>query len=289
MHTCHITTHRAHERRGRSCTLLAAALLAVAAPARAQTDFYNTDVGRPLRIEDANPVERYALELQAAPLRLERAAGGEYRWELEPALSYGILPRTQLEIGVPLVAADAGVGSRSAGVAGVDVSVLHALNTETLSLPALALGASVLAPVGGLAADHAYGSLKAIATRTTSLARFHLNGEYTLGPTLRAEPDGAAPRDIGRWLAGAAVDRTFPLRSLLVGAELYARQPLADHEDVEWNAGAGLRYQVGPRWALDAGVGRQLNGPERAWHLTFGTAYAFGLQSLIPVGRGGAR
>src|SRR5215213_2714705 len=52
-----------------------AAVLAVlvrGAPAGAQTDYYNTDEGRPVRVEDAYPTERYAFELQLAPVRLER-------------------------------------------------------------------------------------------------------------------------------------------------------------------------------------------------------------------------
>ena len=49
--------------------------------ADAQTDYYNTDRGRPVQIEDAYPTERYAFELKLAPVRLERARGGLYRWE----------------------------------------------------------------------------------------------------------------------------------------------------------------------------------------------------------------
>src|SRR5919109_166308 len=71
-------------------------------PAVAQTDYYNTDAGRPIRIEDAYPVERRAFEIQAAPLRLERARGGLYHWGIEPELAFGILPRTQIEVGFPL-------------------------------------------------------------------------------------------------------------------------------------------------------------------------------------------
>jgi hypothetical protein len=37
-----------------------AALSAIPGTAGAQTDYYNTDAGRPLRIEDAYPTERYA-------------------------------------------------------------------------------------------------------------------------------------------------------------------------------------------------------------------------------------
>jgi hypothetical protein len=62
----------------------APAALAFAPPAQAQTDYYNTDAGRPLRIEDAYTTERYAFELQLAPMRIDRTRGGEYSWSMEP-------------------------------------------------------------------------------------------------------------------------------------------------------------------------------------------------------------
>ena len=79
-------------------TAVAAALLSVR-PALAQTDYYNTDAGRPITVEDAYAVERFAFELQLAPLRLERAWRGVYNWGVEPEIAYGIFPRTQLEVG----------------------------------------------------------------------------------------------------------------------------------------------------------------------------------------------
>jgi hypothetical protein len=74
-----------------------------------------------------------------------------------------------------------------------------------------------------------------------------------------------------------AVDRVFPLRSALITAELFAREPLRADGEVEWSTSAGVRYQLNPRWALDGGVGRRLTGDDRAWYVTFGSAYAFGL------------
>jgi hypothetical protein len=254
----------------------AAALALLAHPVFAQTDYYNTDMGRPIRIEDAYPVERRAFEIQAAPLRLERARGGVYHWGIEPELAFGILPRTQIEIGFPLAFVDGG-GERTTGLAGVDVSALYNLNAET-SIPALAIAAGVILPAGGLAPDEAYASVKGIATRTFSWARFHVNGEYTFGsrPTAAAgESAGAA--ELSRWMAGLAVDRTFPLRSMLVTTELFAREPIVEGEAVQWNTGAGIRYQLRPRWAIDAGVGGRLTGDDRGWYVTFGGAYAFGL------------
>ena len=265
--------------------LVAAVLLAALGPAaRAQTDFYNTDRGRPVRIEDAYVTERYAFELKLAPVRLERTQGGAYNWGVEPELAIGILARTQFELGLPLGFMEQGSQRRS-GIAGLDLSAMHTLNAETEGLPALALRADVLAPVGNLAADRAYSSITGLATRSYHWARIHVNGQYTFG----ASPSSAAPStsgvDISRWLAGAAVDKAFPLQSTLITAELYGRKPLISSEDVEYTLGTGTRFQVSPTLALDGGFGRRLNGPEQGWYVTFGSAYAFGIRSLFPHGR----
>ena len=83
-----------------SCALALALL--VPAAAHGQTDYYNTDRGRPVQVEDAYVTERHAFELKLAPVRLERTNGGAYNWGLEPEIALGILPRTQVELGVLL-------------------------------------------------------------------------------------------------------------------------------------------------------------------------------------------
>lgn len=261
---------------------VALASLSVARSAAAQTDYYNTDAGRPITVEDAYATERYAFELQLAPVRLERARGGVYSWEVEPEIAYGILPRTHVELGFPVSYIDAAAGSRRFGLGGVELSALHNLNAET-SWPALGVAAELLLPVGPLAHDDTFGTLKGIATRTFSWARFHVNGAYTFG-----ERDAAsgAP-DLSRWMAGVAVDRTFPLKALLVTGEAVARRPLGPGgEHVEWSIGGGARYQVSPTIAVDGGLGKALTGDEQSWFLTFGVARAFGIRSLFPVRRG---
>ena len=260
--------------------LLLGGLAAGAAPAHAQTDYYNTDAGRPITVEDAYPIERRALEIQVAPLRLERARGGVYSWGIEPEIAVGLLPRTQLEIGFPLAYVDLG-DRRSTGLAGIEVAALHNLNVET-AIPAFALGAEVLLPAGGLGPDEAYPSLKGIATKTFRWARFHLNGQYTFGDRLVAETgDGDAEgahgaAELSQWMGGLAIDRTFPLQSLLLTAEVVARQPLAEDTDVEWNTAAGARFQLSPRIALDGGAGYRLTG-DQGWFATFGAAVSVGL------------
>ena len=266
--------------------------LALLAPAtaRAQTDYYNTDRGRPVQIEDAYVTERHAFELKLAPVRLQRTDGGAYNWGLEPELALGILPRTQVELGVPLAFMEQG-GVRRSGIAGLDLSVMHNFNVETEGLPALALRADVLAPVGSLAADRAYTSLTGIATRTFPWARFHVNGQYTFGasPATTATPAttlrGPGALDVSRWLAGGAIDKAYPLSSYLVTAEFYGRKPLDASEAVEYTAGTGTRFQVSPTLALDGGFGRRLNGPAQGWYVTFGSAYAFSVPALFPNSR----
>ena len=266
------------------CTaVFAAAAVSGVAPGRlaGQTDFYNTDEARPVRIEDAYPTERYAFELQFAPLRLERGSGGVYTWEIEPEVAYGIFPRTHVEVGFPLALVDAGGEGQQEGLAGISISALHNLNVET-AFPAFGVAGSVLLPVGGLAPDGVYGSVKGIATRTYSWARFHVNTEYTFGAE---SGEGEEAGELSRWMAGLAVDRTFPLRSTLVTADVFVEQPLDDDAELRWTAEAGLRRQVSPVLAFDAGIGRRFAGEDQGWFVTLGSAYAFGIRSLIPVRR----
>jgi hypothetical protein len=252
---------------------LAAAMMTVAvaaSPAMAQTDFYNLDRGRPLRVEDALAIERHAIEWQLAPVRLSGARGAGSTLELEPELAWGVFPRTQVELGLPL--ARFRRGSREViGGAGLDLAVLHALNTESTTLPALAIAAHSLLPVGPLGPSRAVTSFTAIATRTLSAGRVHVNASVTPGRFSTDDRVG----DGARWEVGVAADRAFVFRSMLVGAEVVARRPLV-HDEVEWSAATGLRYQVGPRLALDAGIGRGLSR-DGEWSVTFGSAVAVSL------------
>lgn len=267
-------TTRAFARR--ALALAAVALALVPSRLRAQTDYYNTDTGRPILVEDAYPVERRAVELQVAPLRLERGQGGAYTWGIEPEVAAGLLPRTQFEIGFPLAWVDYGAGRQTTGLSGIDLQVLHNLNVET-RLPALGVAADVLLPVGHLAPENAYYSVKGIATKTFTWARVHLNGRYTFGDDLSHTEADADAFELSRWLGGIAVDRTMPLQSLLVTAELVARQPLAPDEDLLWESAVGTRVQLDPRVAMDAGAGYRFTSGHEGWFVTFGAAVAVGL------------
>lgn len=253
---------------------------ALASPLAAQTDYYNTDASRPVRVEDAYPIERHSFELQLAPLRLEREQGGVYNWEVAPELAWGVLPRTQIDVAFPLRYVDAGSGGKTTALAGIHLSALHNLNMETSSLPALAVAADVTLPAGGLGPDRAYASVKGIATRTLPWARFHLNGQYTFG----ADPAvGENAGEASRWMAGIAVDHTYPFKSTLLIADVFAEKPLGTGADLAWTAETGMRYQTSPQFNIDVGIGRRFAGENEGWFVTFGMSHAFALRSLIPM------
>jgi len=281
---------RGHRRSVFVLLLACASFSAIALPGAlsAQTDYYNTDKGRPLTVEDAYATERYAFELQLAPVRLERTAGGIYQWGIEPEIAYGILPRTHIEIGAPLSYVDTGRGGRKSGIAGIEISALHNLNVETRTLPALGIAGDVLLPVGAFGPDEAVFSATGIATRTFRWARFHLNGQYTFGSgdggetSLASEREAGGTAEVSRWLAGLAVDRTFPLRSMLIGGEVFASRSRDGSDEVQWNTTIGLRKQLSPYFNIDGGIGKQLSGDSRSWFLTFGLSRAFAIRSFFP-------
>jgi len=251
-------------------TLVATLALLSANVLHAQTDYYNTDRGRPLAVEDAIVIERRAFELQAVPLRVDRVARGITAWGIAPELAWGFLPRTQIEVAFPLLMLDEASAARATtGGAGIELELLHQLNAETGPLPAFALGAGVHAPGGLFGPTDTRTTLRALATRTLGWGRVHANAAFTPGET------STSAGDAERWNAGVAIDRTFALRQLLVGADLTASESLADDGDVEWRAGIGVRRQWSSRLAFDAGVQRTVSGGAPGWGFTMGGAYAF--------------
>lgn len=257
------------------------ASLLLPSQATSQTDYFNTEANRPVRIEDAYPLERYAFELQLSPLRLSRFNGGEYRVQFEPKVSYGILPRTYIEFGVPLEYVDRKDGDGTFGLAGLDVTAFYNLNTETLSLPAFAVVGGLQFPLGSQVSDHVYPSLTAIMTRSFRFGRVHVNGQYTLGEASDNDSGIEAP---ARWLVGVAADKTFPLKSALLAIDLYLEDPVTNNEDLRLVVEAGARYQLDPGFTIDLAIGRTLTATE-GWHLSFGLSRAFAIRSLMPVPR----
>ena len=253
--------------------------------ARAQNAYRDLDIGRPIQTEDAYAADRYSLNVYLAPVAVARANGGDAQWSANPEVVYGLLPRTQIQIAMPVEYRDQGAGSR-VGLRGVELGALHNFNAETRQWPGLALRGQVTLPVGEFGPDHAHPSLTAVATRTTQWFRLHANVRRAFRDDRRSEPAGPASvsglGEPSRWVAGVALDRTFPLRALLLATEATVAQPTLTGSDPVWNIGVGARYQWTPVMIAEASLSRRVTGPGQGWQITFGLGRAIGLRALLP-------
>ena len=277
-----------------------------------------------MRIEDAEASARHSLDFQIAPLRLDRITGGLYRWQLEPRVSYAAFPRTELELRAPFAYREANVEPRG-GLVGIGVGAFHTLRVETERMPAIAAEGEVLFSAGGSLTSGDTYSVRGIATRTFGRYRLHANAAYGTyrvpipsadAPDVPQIPDtpcsinpasGGSSRgrvaaaclatsqlamassqsDPGgsRWLFGAAVDRTFPLRSLLLVADVFAEDYRGLDRPIDWTVEAGLRRQVALRTVLEASAGTRFTGNSPAWFVSLGVATSRAARMLIPETR----
>jgi hypothetical protein len=252
----------------------------------AQIDYRNLDEGRPVRTEDAYPVERYAFEL-SLPYEYANELGEGRRHLVVPELGWGALPNTMVGVQLPFAALDEGTaGGTDRGFAGPRLFAFYNVNTEGTALPALAVRTDVALPVGDLAGDATRVALTGIATRSWGRTRAHLNGSIGLG----SDAGATTVHDVPDWAASVAVDHTFLRRSLLVLGELGARRAVGG-APTEVSLAFGGRLQLTPTVVLDAGLERRLTsdaGDDLG--LTIGLSHAFGLAGLMPLDRpSGAR
>ncbi len=263
------------------CGLFAAVLVLLCGERSlaAQTDYRNLDEGRPTRVEDAFPVERYAFEFVTS-YALERDPGGGIVHAFVPELAYGIVANGELGITAPVGLLSEG-GVTRAGLSGLRAFALYNFNTEGAALPALAVRADVRLPAGSFAGSEARVTLKGIATRSWGRQRIHVNGAFTLGPDVSP----ALIEPAGRWWWGAALDRTLFRQSVLLLAEVYTRGA-ARAAPAEVTGSLGVRWQWRPTAVIDIGLARGLvrgHGPDYAF--TVGIANAFAFAGLLPGGR----
>lgn len=270
-------------RRSLGYTVAAALSFAFSTGAEAQVTYRNTDNGRPLRMEDAIPLERYALDFHVSPVALAWSEGGR-SWAVAPGATYGILPRTQIDVSVPVASSDWGAGRRT-GIAGVNLGALHNLMRERSITPAVAVRGSVLLPVGSAGPASTHPVLAALATRALRSVRVHGNAQYAFRDSRDVTADEArrtAAAGVVRWRTGVAVDRAFPRRSVLLAAETFASQPLDESQDPYWTVGAALRYQLTAAVTADLGLSVQVSGQERPWSLNLGLGRVTAVRSLLP-------
>jgi hypothetical protein len=137
---------------------------------RAQASYRNLDAGFPVRVEDATVTERYALDLDFVNFRFDALSDSRKRFQYEPQVSYGMLPRTEVWVRLPSYYRESTFTPRS-GIAGFGVGAMYQFTVETLHVPALALATELFQPVGRDALPSSY-SLKALLTRSFSPGGF---------------------------------------------------------------------------------------------------------------------
>lgn len=266
------------------CLLLLLGAGLPAPAARAQADYRNLSPGRPIAVEDAQPIEFRALEVELGVPRFSREARGAWLYALEREVKWGVWKDMQLGFTSEFVIARA--DSRTVAAArDSQLHLLYNLNQETRRLPAIAIRPELAIRGGGLGSRHEHGALKLIVSKTMGRNRLHFNGSYAVGPT---ERPGRGGELVSRAFYGAAYERTLPLHFVVLLAGVYARKPI-DHAETQVVTDFGARVQLTPRWVLDAGVSTGLKpqaGPDVGF--TFGLSYTFSFRGLFPT-KGKAR
>jgi len=153
--------------------------------ARAQASYRNLDAGFPVRVEDATVTERYALDLDLLNFRFDELSDLRTRFQYEPRVSYGIFPRTEAWVRLPVFYRERTASPRG-GVAGFGLGAMYQFNLETLYVPALAVASEFFKPTGPNALPASY-SFRTIVTRSFAPGRIHLNGSIA-SYAVRAQP-----------------------------------------------------------------------------------------------------
>lgn len=247
-----------------------------------QADYRNLDPGRPIFIEDAQPIEFRAFEFQLSLPRYTRSRGGGDELSLEPGLTWGFAKDWQLGIEAENITERD--GETKNGFSDVQIHFLHNLNQEERAIPAIAFRPELALPTGAFGGDHLHAGLKGILTKTVGMNRIHLNGSYTLGPT---EEPGRGGSRVNRAVYGLAYERTFPILFAVFLIDLYAARPI-DGGEIEVISDLGGRLQLTPTWVVDAGVFRALrNQGEVRYGFTLGVTTAFSFRRFFPTGATG--
>jgi hypothetical protein len=252
--------------------------LACATIAQAQGDYRNLDAGRPIAVEDAQPVEFRALEMQLGIPKFTRESKGHWVYAIERETKIGLWKNLQAGYSSEIVIARRD-GNTVLTSRDSQLHLLYNFNQETRHMPAIAIRPELAIRSGGLGSRHEHGALKLIASKTVNRNRFHVNGSYTIGPT---EVNGRGGDLVNRFFYGAAYERTFPLQFVVLLVDVYARKPI-DHAKTQVVFDVGTRVQLTPKWVLDASVSAGLRpsaGPD--YGLAFGLNRHFSFRWLFP-------
>lgn len=218
-------------------------------------DHDNLDKNRPLRLEDAYPIAKGEIALEGGS-RFVDGRQGRTRFVFQPQILFGAFYNTQIEVGGDLFTEPTSIaGTEKSG--DLRVGALYNLNTETLSLPALAVKFDLEFP-SGVRSRGVDGTLAGILTRSFGRWRTHLNAEYTVVGSAR----GTERNGLYRLAAGVSYPLGYPMRfrETLI-ADVFTRQSELSGRRNPTGVEVGLRHQFSSRIVLDGGIGTEFAGP----------------------------
>jgi hypothetical protein len=261
---------------GKICLILMAAG-SLATSAAAQIDYHNLDHGRPTTVEDAYPIERYAFDLSGG-YSGHRFGAGRSLHLVSAELHYGFLNGADVGIAIPW--ALSAPGENSSGLAGLDLSLMFNLATETVRLPGLAVRVDGSFPAGRAGGKGTGLGLRGLATRSFGRHRIHLNALVAL-----ARPSETGLREeTADWRIGLAVDRTLVRSSTLLLAETTLAR-VERGAPLVASFGLGARRQLAPALVLDGGLRAEWQRTRATViSVTLGFSHAFALGFLMPGG-----
>lgn len=257
-------------------SLLALAGVVLPGPARAQEDFRNADLDRPLLTEDAYPVKlrEWEVELGARGRLGEGGAGSGATGVAE--LKTGLFLNGEVGVGIEGAVEDVGPGSE-AGLEGASVHLLYNANRETWGRPAFAGRVEVESPGAGELGREKWGAeVRGIATRSVGRLRLHANAGYRVASV--ADGDDV-------WAAGLALDYPIGLFSRLLMGDVFVEVPVDAGRTRVWLE-VGTRWQLTNLSVLDLGLATRLDEWEAGRanvELVAGISRVFGIPGLVNV------
>lgn len=235
-----------------------------------QIDYRNLDGHRPVRVEDAYPIERDGFEF-SLPYRFESGGGSVHG--LTPELAWGAFRNGAIGGSLDWQPVRSGVPITVPRVRSELFAMANLLG-ESPGRPALLVRADLAAPLDRGGPERSSLTLGGAATRSWGIVRAHLNAGWTV-----AAPTDPRFQSTSRWWAGLAVDRTWFRSSTLLVAEVVTERPIGQAE-LAWTTGLGLRRQLTPTIVLDVGTEVRWGTPDRIG-LTLGFNHAFAVADLM--------
>jgi hypothetical protein len=200
-------------------------------------------------------------------VRYEHDEDGTDTVTFRPVLEWGVWKNTQVAVESDLIA---GNGDRT-GSGNVTIEGLYNFNTETLTLPALAIKGEVDFPTGK-SAEGVDTTLKFIATKTVSknldsLDRVHLNAAWMHNAESQEDE-----RD-DHYMLGLGYSRRIDADAILVADYIFEQER---QEDVDIHLiELGVRYQCTPLSVIAAGIGTGIAEDSPDLRVTFAFQKSF--------------